>query len=129
MPETTTPSSPTWRMCSVSSTPLSSELAVIARRSGSWETTALKFPLVPSTQPRAWKRRLTATSASAIVGRVSDTLGDRRCVLPDEGLDLRWHRAVHLRGVVDELPREPCGMFRPVGRGIVIGGSQDRADE
>jgi hypothetical protein len=32
---------------------LCTELAVIAKRSGFWLTTALKLPLVPWTQPRA----------------------------------------------------------------------------
>jgi hypothetical protein len=35
------------------SEPFATELAVIARRSGFFPTTALKLPLVPSTQPRA----------------------------------------------------------------------------
>jgi hypothetical protein len=35
------------------SVPFGSELAVMARRSGLREITALKFPLVPITHPRA----------------------------------------------------------------------------
>jgi hypothetical protein len=39
-------------MSDARSAPLGSELAVIASRNGVREMTALKFPLVPSTQPR-----------------------------------------------------------------------------
>ena len=50
---TTRPRSSHSRMSVARSAPFGSELAVIARRSGRRDTTALKFPLVPSAHPRA----------------------------------------------------------------------------
>src|SRR5216683_1640733 len=59
------------RNCSGARLPLSKPVEVIARRSGSREITALKFPLVPKTHPRAWKPltisdRRAATSAKRV---------------------------------------------------------------
>jgi hypothetical protein len=48
-----TPRSSTTRNSRPVSRPLCAALGVIAIRSGRRETTALKLPLVPSTQPRA----------------------------------------------------------------------------
>ncbi len=50
---TTFPCASHCRMSDAFSVPYGSELDVIARRSGVRETTALKLPLVPRTQPRA----------------------------------------------------------------------------
>src|SRR5688572_25846844 len=104
-------------MCDASSAPLSTELAVIDRRSGSGHVTTLKLPLVPRTQPRAWNRRPTAASDSAACSGVREgTLGIRAklgagcsCwlladaggrirgrVLVHERLDLGRHGTVHL---------------------------------
>src|SRR5262245_49384314 len=67
-------------MCSGESAPLSRELAVIAIRSGSRPTTALKFPLVPSAQPRRWKSRPTWTRCSTgfIVGNYNTHVSTER---------------------------------------------------
>ena len=52
-PPTTLPCASIWRNCGAASLPLCAALGVIASRNGRRETTALKLPLVPSTQPRA----------------------------------------------------------------------------
>src|SRR5207302_11337528 len=54
-PRTTLADSSISRNCCGARLPLSNPVEVIAGRSRSREITALKFPLVPSTQPRAWK--------------------------------------------------------------------------
>jgi soluble lytic murein transglycosylase-like protein len=48
--------------------PFDTELAVITSLSGFRETTVLKFPLVPRTQPRAWKSRPISLKARAAPG-------------------------------------------------------------
>src|SRR6266852_6769129 len=55
LPRTTLAVSSISRNCAGVSLYLSNPVEVMARRSGSREITALKFPLVPKTQPRAWK--------------------------------------------------------------------------
>src|SRR6202165_5915577 len=70
-PRTTLAASPISRNCAGVRLPLSKPVEVIARRSGSRESTALKFPLVPKTQPRAWSPfpisvRQTAASAKRV---------------------------------------------------------------
>src|SRR5262245_19259146 len=60
----TFPSASTSRMFSGERRLLSRELAVIAIRRGSRFTTALKFPLVPSAQPRIWNSRPSCARCS-----------------------------------------------------------------
>src|SRR5262245_10327644 len=62
--------------------PLDRPLAVIARRSGSRLDTALKSPLVPSTQPRASKRRPSSTSLAAVASNLSEGIAPSCHVLP-----------------------------------------------
>src|SRR6267143_297174 len=70
-PRTTLASSSISRNCAGVRLPLSKPVEVIARRSGSREITALKFPLVPRTQPRAWKPfPISAKQAAASAKRV-----------------------------------------------------------
>ena len=48
---------------------------VIASRSGSRETTALKLPLVPRTQPRSSKRRPARHSADSVSDTITGATG------------------------------------------------------
>src|SRR5262249_10828091 len=59
--------------CSAVSSPLSTPLGLIARRRGSRCTTALRLPLVPSNQPRAWNVRAIEARSFASCGRWSGT--------------------------------------------------------
>src|SRR5262245_10177163 len=84
-PPTTFIASSISRICSTARSPLKAPLAVIARRRGSRPSTALKLPLVPSTQPRASKRRPTAARRCAVSRKAAGidhdlaTAGRTRC--------------------------------------------------
>src|SRR5262245_51474078 len=97
------------RICAASRAPLSTELAVIASRTGSRQVTTLKLPLVPRTQPRAWKRRPAAMSASAACewdSATSSTLGTSRGVAFHKSLDVTVQRTIHTCREADQVSRE-----------------------
>ena len=59
--------------------PFETELAVMASLSGFVDITALKLPLVPSTQPRVWKSRPISWKSRATVckvGFIAECLSD-----------------------------------------------------
>src|SRR5262249_17929590 len=72
-PRSIFPSPSTSRICSRFMRLLSIELAVIARRRGSRDRTALRLPLVPSIHARPWKPAPSRTSSAAASANVIES--------------------------------------------------------